>query len=131
MPITILPLYFSHFMLLFYGATLIIGIIVILKTIKLYKSKTIKGIDLFVGLIISLTLFGFLNSLFPRETNGLVLSMFVSLIMVFIPFVIYLLAYNSKKDNFISKVLLISIACTFTVIICFLLLTSILIVVAE
>lgn len=120
----ILPLYFTPLIIFLLGVTLIIGITVVLRTVKLYKSKSIRKIDLLIGLIISLILYGFLYSLFPGENNDFGRIMFGFLIMLFIPFIIYLIVYNSKKENFISKVLLISIACTYAVIICFLLLTS-------
>ncbi len=127
----ILPLYFAPFILLLFGVTLIIGITVVLRTVKLYKSKNIRKIDLLIGLIISFTLYGFLYSLFPGENNDFGRIMFGFLIMLFIPFVIYLIAYNSKKENFISTVFLISIACTFTVLISLFLFTSILMIVTK
>jgi hypothetical protein len=103
MAITILPLYFTVPLLIYFGVILAIVIDSLVKAIKLWKLKKIGSRDLIIGLIISLTLFGFMYSLYPEEKSSLSIIFVGPLLTIFLPYLLHVVAYNSKKENYVSK----------------------------
>jgi hypothetical protein len=111
MTTTQLPLFFTPIFYVFV-VPLIIGIVALVKTIKLYKLKKLRSIDFLIGLVISLTLFWFLYSLFEVVKGELGRLFFGSIIMVISPSILVVATHKSNAKNHTSKVFLISIAFT-------------------
>lgn len=103
MAITILPLYFTVPLLIYFGLVLIIGIDSLIKVIKFWKLKKIGSRDLIIGLVISLILFGFLYLLYPEEKPSLSIIFVGPLLIVFLPYIIHIATHNSKTENYTSK----------------------------
>ena len=109
MAITILPLYFAVPGLIYFGLILAVGIDSLIKVIKHWKLKKIGSRDLIIGLIISLTLFGFLYLLFPEEKPSFGIILFGPLLVIFLPYLLHVATYNSNKENYASKLSVIII----------------------
>ena len=115
MKIIFLPLFFSPIFLIYFGAALIIGIIALIKTINLWRFKKIQARDLLFGFIISITIFYVLYLTKKEKTGGLLIF---PIFMLFIPYALHIIAEIIKRENYISKISLISIAFSIVVIIC-------------
>ncbi len=106
------------FMPLLLGA-LIIGIIAIIKCVKMFMSDIIGINEIAYGCLTSITIFSVIALVYKIKGDAWGLSPFFRLpiYMVFIPFVIYLITTNSKNLDikYLSEILLISIS--FSVII--------------
>lgn len=107
MGIIILPFIFGAFVL---------GIIAIVKSINLLKSKIIGLNELILGLFLSLLLYGLtvLTYVLEDRTWALSVAFRLPMIMVYIPFVIYLVSKNNSnyKTVNLSNIFLISIGFT-------------------
>ncbi len=97
---------------------LIIGIIALIKTIKLLILKSIGLKELIFGFITTLILFEQVSFIYMIEGKawGLSPAFRIPVFMVFIPFIIHIATKKNKNSNveYISKILLISVV--FTVI---------------
>ena len=80
---------------------LIIGIIAIVKTIMGLKSKVIELKDIFLGLCVSLSIFGLIALGYITEGSAWAFSpaFRIPIFMVFIPFVVYIIAAQSKNEK--------------------------------
>jgi CDP-diglyceride synthetase len=105
----IITLYFSGPLLIWAGLILAICIFAIIKVIKLWKLNKIARGDLIIVFIITLTLFGFLYTLYPEEKAFFSIIFIGPLSMVLVPYILHVLTHNKKKENYISKLSVITI----------------------
>ena len=112
MAITILPLYFTVPLLIYFGLILAVGIDSLIKVIKHWKLKKIGSRDLIIGLIISLTLYGSLNFIYPKEKGTFSMIFVGPFLLLFLPVTLYLVTKNIKKVEFLSKGSLIAVSCS-------------------
>lgn len=114
MGIVILPLLFGAF---------VIGIISLIKTIRLFKSKKIGIKECLFGLVLSIVIFGLICYSYILEGKAYVLSpaFRIPIYMVFIPFLIHIGTKKSANSflNYSSKIILISVVITTILVIIF------------
>ncbi len=95
---------------------LIVGIIALVKSIKLVRLKSVGWKELTLGLITSLILFGLMSLIYIIEGKawGLSPAFRIPIFMVFVPFGIHLATEKNQNKNikYISKVFLLSIIFT-------------------
>ena len=110
MRITFLPLYFTPLLVIIFGLILIIGIYSFVKVYKLFKLKQIGIIELISGLIISMTLYGLLNFIYPEEKGTFSMIFVGPFLLIFLPLILHFVTKNIKKAQFLSKVSLVAIS---------------------
>ncbi|MCF2874409.1 MULTISPECIES: hypothetical protein [unclassified Tenacibaculum] len=95
---------------------IVIGLLSLIKSIKLIRLKEITVKELILGLIVSLILFGLITLIYYIEGQAWALSpaFRIPIFMIFLPFGIHLLFQKNKNLNlvFLSKILLVSISFT-------------------
>jgi hypothetical protein len=95
---------------------LIIGIIALVKSIKLFKLEVISFKEILLGLVTSLILFGLISLVYIIEGKawGLSPAFRIPIFMVLIPFGLHIASEKNKNSvvEYISKLLLISIVFT-------------------
>lgn len=95
---------------------LVLGIISIVKTIKILRAKQAGLKELLLGMTTSSAIFGLIcmSYLIEGRAWGLSPAFRIPIFMVFIPFVIQISTEKSKNSNmmYISKIMLISIGMT-------------------
>lgn len=107
-----LPLYFTPLLILIVGLVLMVGIYSFVKVYKLFKFKQIRNIELIIGLIISLILYGLLNFIYPKEKGTFSMIFVGPFLLLFLPMTLYLVTKNIKKVEFLSKGSLIAVSCS-------------------
>ena len=110
MKMTFLPLYFTPLLLIFFGLVLIVGIYAFVKVYWLFKLKQIGTIELIIGLIISITLYGLLNFIYPDEKGTFSMIFVGPFLLIFLPLILHFVTKNIKKAEFLSKVSLVAIS---------------------
>jgi len=105
-----LPLYFTPLLIFIFGLVLIVGIYSFVKVYKLFKLKQIRNIELIIGLIISLTLYGLLNFIYPEEKGAFSMIFVGPFLLIFLPLILYWVTKNIKKVAFLSKASLLAIS---------------------
>lgn len=90
----LIPLYFTVPLLLYFCGALIIGIIALVKVIKLWKLKKNESKNLIIGIIIFISLFGFLYLIYKGEKERFSLIFVGPFLIVFLPFI---LSISTKK----------------------------------
>ena len=104
MGIVILPFIFG---------ALIIGIISLIKIIKLFRKNQIGLKEILLGFMTSLAIFGLicLSYIIEKRAYGLSHGFRIPIYMVYIPFVFHILTENgaNSKLKYISKIFLASI----------------------
>ena len=95
---------------------LIVGIMALVKSIKLFRLKSVGLKELTLGLITSLILFGLISLVYIIEGKawGLSPALRIPIFMVFVPFGIHLATEKNQKENmkYLSKIFLLSIVFT-------------------
>ncbi|MEP3373562.1 MAG: hypothetical protein ABJO28_06175 [Maribacter dokdonensis] len=109
MRIIFLPLYFTPLLVFIFGLVLIVGIYSFVKVYRLFKLKQIGNIELIVGLIISITLYGLLNFIYPEEKETFSIIFVGPFLLIFLPLILHFVTKNIKKEEFLSKVSLVAI----------------------
>ena len=95
-------------LLIYYLSILIIGIISFKKTLKMWQLKEIKYKELILGFLITLALT--IITISYKEMNYWSLFFKISIIMFFIPYLIYNVTQLIKMGNYISKLIVINIS---------------------
>ena len=97
-------------------ATLIIGLIALVKSVNLIVKKEIKLVEVFYGFIVSILLYVFIALCYSFLDKAWALGSFfiLPILMVFLPFLFCLGFEKSKniKEQSYSKILLFSILIT-------------------
>ena len=110
MQITFLPLYFTPLLVFIFGLVLIVGIYSFVKVYRLFKLKQIGNVELIIGLIISITLYGLLNFIYPEDKWQFSMIFVGPFLLIFLPLIVYFVTKNIKKAEFLSKVILVAIS---------------------
>ncbi|MFQ3238321.1 MAG: hypothetical protein ACI9NI_000599 [Olleya marilimosa] len=107
---TFLPLYFAPLLLIIFGLVLIVGIYAFVKSYRLFKLKQIETMELIIGLVTSITLYGLLNFIYPEEKGSFSMIFVGPFLLIFLPLILHFVTKNIKKAEFLSKVFLVAIS---------------------
>jgi hypothetical protein len=110
MKMTFLPLYFAPLLLIIFGLVLIVGIYAFVKSYRLFKLKQIETMELIIGLVTSITLYGLLNFIYPEEKGSFSMIFVGPFLLIFLPLILHFVTKNIKKAEFLSKVFLVAIS---------------------
>ena len=90
--------------------TIVVFLYTSVKVYKLFKLKQIGIIELISGLIISMTLYGLLNFIYPEEKGTFSMIFVGPFLLIFLPLILHFVTKNIKKAQFLSKVSIVAIS---------------------